>query len=85
MFLKEGTALFREKIWDKFITPWEVLINRYSRDKSGKIRWPTCCCLVVLLLQYMPDYGVLGFLMHIKRNTYARATSSQDYVLVETP
>ena len=47
---------------DKFITPREVVINRYSRDKSAKTRWPTCCCLVVLLMQDEPDRGVLGFL-----------------------
>ena len=41
-------------IWDKFITPSEVVINRYSRDKSAKTRWPDA-----------PNRGVLGFLMYI--------------------
>ena len=42
--------------------PCEVVINRYSRDKSAKIEWPTCCCLFVLLMRDAPDRGVLGFL-----------------------
>ena len=50
---------------DKFITPCEVVINRYSRDKSAKTRWSTRYCLFVLLMQDAPDHGVLGFLMHI--------------------
>ena len=45
---------------DKFITPCEVVIIRYSKDKSAKTRWQICCCLVVLLMQEEPDRGVLG-------------------------